>query len=619
MSGFFGIVRTDGVAVEPRFLDQIARCLRFRGPNGTGIWAKNGLGTCFSYLETGTRHQSRSQPVRLAERYVLLGEVRLDGRKRLVDELRENKLAATEEISDEELLLLAWSVWGEAALTKIAGDYSFAVWDAAQKSLCCARDFNGPRPLFYARRNGVFCFSNTMQVLRMVPEVSADLDDAFVHDFLLEGICSDPARSVWRDVRRLPPGHLLQWKEGNVLVRRFLQLPVEEPLRFKEPGEYLENYRELLVQAVADRLPEGNVSLYLSGGLDSSSVCAVASRMATAPANAGKLKAFTISWKPLFDDPEPRFARIAGEYLGLRHEILGEETIHSLDGVAAEPTPEPTSDLFHYRACRIFKKIAAHSPVVLSGDGGDNVLTGQAWPYFQYLRARGDWREIARSFGGYFSEHLRFPPLRGGFRGKFRRWFGGAPAAREIPSWLNEGFSKHCREQTPEGGAARDPLNAHPVHPQAYASLHSGYWASVLEDEDAGWTGIQLETRAPLLDLRLLRFLLRLPPIPWCIDKELTRRAMKPWLPVEILKRPKSPLLQDPLEACQKKAAWRPQPEENPSNLIREFVNWEDWRATLTNSKGSLSWVHLYPLSLELWLKDIENREGIQYSARKGA
>jgi asparagine synthase (glutamine-hydrolysing) len=612
VSGFFGVVRTDGAAVEPRFLEQVAQRLRFRGPDGAVMSANDGLGTCFTYLATGTRHQSRSQPVRLADRYALLGEVRLDARKLLVEELQENRLAATQETSDEELLLLAWSVWGEGALTKILGDYSFAIWDAVKKSLCCARDFNGPRPFFYAWRNGVFCFSNTMQVLRLVPEISTELDDAFVRDFLLEGICNDPERSVWRDVRRLPAGHLLQWKEGGVHVRRFLQLPVEEPLRLKLPGEYLENYRELLVQAVADRLPEGKVSLYLSGGLDSSSVCAVAARMATARGDSGKLKAFTISWRPLFDDPEPRFAQIASRHLGLPHEVLGEDTIHFPDTVAAEPTPEPTSDLFHDRACRIFRRIAAHSPVVLSGDGGDNVLTGQAWPYFQYLRVRGDWREIARSFGGYFGEHLRFPPLRGGFRGKFRRWFGGAPAAPEIPSWLNEEFSRRCGMQTRKTGETREGFEPHPVHPQAYASLHSGYWARVLEDEDAGWTGIQLETRAPLLDLRLLRFLLRLPPVPWCIDKEVTRRAMDSWLPAEILKRPKSPLLQDPLEACQKRAGWRPQPEAAPPKLVHEFVNWKVWRTTLENSKGSLSWGHVYPLSLALWLKGIENREGIE-------
>jgi asparagine synthase (glutamine-hydrolysing) len=619
MSGFFGIVRSNGVAVEPRFLDQVAQRLHFRGPDGGQTWAKDGLGICVSYLETGTRHQSRNQPVRLAERYTLAGEVRLDARKQLVEELKENQKQVTEEAADEELLLQAWSVWGERALTKLLGDYSFALWDAAQQALFCARDFNGARPFFYALQRGVFSFSNTMQILRMVPDVSGELDDVFVRDFLLEGVCKDPARTVWRDIRRLPSGHLLQWAGGSVKVRRFLQLAVEEPQHLKEPGEYLENYRELLVQAVADRLPEGKVSLYLSGGLDSSSVCAVAARMVPAQGPSGKLKAFTVSWRPLFDDPEPRFARITAQHLGLPQEILEEDTIHPLDGMAAERTPEPTPELFLDGGCRILMKIAAHAPVVLSGDGGDNVLTGQAWPYFQYLRARGEWGKITRTFGGYFGGHWRFPPLRGGFRSKVPRWFGAESTPEESRSWLNEEFSKRCCARSSESGAAQKPLDAHPVHPQAYASLHSGYWASVLEGEDAGWTGIHLETRAPLLDLRLLRFLLRLPPVPWCIDKELARRAMRPWLPAEILRRPKSPLLRDPLEACQERTGWRPQPVENPPKLIHEFVNWKDWIETLERSKGSVPWAQLYPLSFSIWLKNIENQQGIQYSAREGA
>src|ERR1700675_4763278 len=137
MSGFFGILRTDGEAVEPRFLEQVAQRLRFRGPDGGHTWAKDGLGTCFAYLETGTRHQYRSQPVRLGERYTLIGEVRLDARKQLIAELLENQQQVTGETSDQELLLLVWSVWGERALTEILGDFSLALWDASLRSLFC--------------------------------------------------------------------------------------------------------------------------------------------------------------------------------------------------------------------------------------------------------------------------------------------------------------------------------------------------------------------------------------------------------------------------------------------------------------------------------------------------
>ena len=612
MSGFFGMVRTDGVAVEPRFLDQVAQRLRSRGPDAGHTWAKDGLGTCFSYLETGTRHQSRSQPVRLADRYALLGEVRLDARGKLVEELQANQAPPTEEASDEELLLLAWSAWGEGALSKLLGDYSFAIWDALRQSLFCARDFAGARPFFYAWRGGVFRFSNTLQVLRLDPGISDDLDDSFVRDFLLTGLCSDPTRTVWRDVRRLPAGHRLVLSGAELQVKRFLNLPIEEPLRLKRADEYLENYRDLLGQAVADRLPEGKVSLYLSGGLDSSSVCATASRIAREKGNSPALKAFTISWRPLFNDLEPKFAQMTAQHLGLAHEILEENSIRPDEREAAAASPEPTAEFFLDRDHRFYQAISLHARVVLSGDGGDDVLSGQSWPYLKYLYERGEWGDIIRNFGGYLGTRGRFPPLRGGFRSRIRRWFGSHDTPQQLPAWLNQEFSERCRAQSAERFQERPSIEEHPVHPTAYRSLHSGYWASVLESEDAGCTGVNLETRASLLDLRILRFLLRLPPVPWCANKELSRRAMKDALPGKILVRCKTPLLEDPLEAGWQRFGWRPHPEKHPPKMIHEFVKWGNLLETLESSKGLISSENLYALAFSHWLKVIEKEGGIQ-------
>src|SRR5258708_12860594 len=95
MSGFFGMLRTDGAAVEPRFLDQVAQHLHFRGPDGGHTWSKNGLGTSFAYLETGPRHHSCNQHVRLGERYALLGEVRVHARPPLIPEFLQNDSQAT--------------------------------------------------------------------------------------------------------------------------------------------------------------------------------------------------------------------------------------------------------------------------------------------------------------------------------------------------------------------------------------------------------------------------------------------------------------------------------------------------------------------------------------------
>lgn len=611
MSGFFGMARTDGTAVEPRFLEMIAQRLRFRGPDGGRTWSKDAYGACFAYLETGTRHQSRGQPVQLGERYWLLGEVRLDARNELIRALREKELGATEEVSDEELMLLAWSVWGEGALAKFLGDYSFAIWDASQNTLFCARDFCGARPFFYSWREGIFCYSNTLNVLRLVPAISDTLDDSYVWEFLHTGFCSDPARTVWRDIRRLPAGHRLILSGGQIHVQRFLNLPIEEPLRFKHSSEYLENYRELLGQAVGDRLPKGKAAFSLSGGLDSGSVCATAARIASERGNPESLKAFTINWRPLFDDPEPEFAKLTAKHLGLAHEILEENSIRP-DESGAASAPEPSSEFFLNRDHRFRQTISKHARVVISGDGGDDVLSGQSWPYLKYLYGRREWAEILGSFGGYLVSHGHFPPLRGGFRSKLRRWVGAKEATPQLPVWLNEEFAERRRAESEASFQKRSGIEEHPLHPDAYRALHGGYWASVHETEDAGYTGALLETRAPLLDLRILRFLLHLPPVPWCINKELCRRAMKGSLPGQVLARPKAPLTEDPLELCWRRGGWRPIPEKNPPKMMYEFVKWSSWLATLENTKGYFHYEYLYPLSFMLWLKAIEKKRGIQ-------
>jgi asparagine synthase (glutamine-hydrolysing) len=612
MSGFFGMLRTDGAAVEPRFLEEVGRRMHFRGPDGCQTWVNDGFGTCFTYLETGTRHQVRSQPVQLGERCTLLGDVRLDARKQLISELVEKQQPASDETSDHELLLLAWTAWGEETPAKLLGDFSFALWDAPRQSLFCARDFAGARPFFYFWKGSVFCFGNTLNLLRLVPGVSDALDDCFVRDFLLTGICSDPARTVWRDVRRLPAGHRLILSGDRIEVRRFMKLPIEEPLHLKDAGEYLENYRQLLGQAVGDRLPDGKVSLYLSGGLDSSSVCAATARIAAENGNVAALKAFTISWRPLFHDAEPRFAQLTARHLGLAHEILEENSVRPDEHRTAAISPEPSAEFFLDRDRRFYQAASQHARVILSGDGGDDVLSGQSWPYLKYLHERGGWGEILRNFGGYLGVHGRFPPLRGGFRNKVRRWFGAKEGFKRLPSWLNSEFAERSRAEYDERFQESTRIEEHPLHPDAYRALHSGYWANVHENEDAGCTGVLLETRTPLLDLRILRFLLRLPPVPWCVNKELTRRAMKGQLPDKVLVRPKAPLPEDPLQACWQREGWRPLPEKNPPKTIHEFVNWERWLATFESAKGYFFYEYLYPISLSLWLKAIEKEGGIQ-------
>jgi asparagine synthase (glutamine-hydrolysing) len=272
-----------------------------------------------------------------------------------------------------------------------------------------------------------------------------------------------------------------------------------------------------------------------------------------------------------------------------------------------ESSPELTFSPFLGASRKQFQQVAAHSRVVLSGDGGDNVLTGQSWPYLSHLAKHSDWAAIAKTFGGFFLLHGTLPPLRGGFRNKTRRLLGMDDVWADYPQWVSPDFEIRVGLRQRWLELSRDPVFEHPIHPEAFASLNSAYWSVILEDEDAAYTSALLEARAPLLDFRVLRFLLRVPPVPWCVDKFLLREAMKSRLPPEILLRPKSPLADSPLDASIRVRQWRPLLPAQPPAPVYQFVNWLKWRGTLENSQGSFTAANLRPFALFRWLKAIEN------------
>jgi asparagine synthase (glutamine-hydrolysing) len=202
------MIRDDGHPVDLSFLEKTVPALSFSGPDGTSFWAIEAVGGCFTLMRTGPAPQAECQPVVLDKRFWLWGDVRLDHRQELQTQLGE--LQANPEETSENLLLRAWRKWGPSALERASGDYSFALWDAQEQTLWCTRDFVGARPFYYPQVRGIFCFSNTLEILLQVPEISAELGESFLGDFLLQGSSMESSRTVYRDIRSLPPGHLLR-------------------------------------------------------------------------------------------------------------------------------------------------------------------------------------------------------------------------------------------------------------------------------------------------------------------------------------------------------------------------------------------------------------------------
>jgi asparagine synthase (glutamine-hydrolysing) len=616
MSGFAGIVCADRETPDPRLLDCMVEHLRFRGPDSAHIWRRPGAGFCFTLLCTGPSPQAATQPCSVDGRVWLLGDVRLDDREELIDRLQQSGQTADGDATNEELVLRAWRQWGEAGLANLMGDLSFALWDAQERKLWCLRDFIGARPFFYAHAGSRLVFSNALNAVRLAPEFSAKLDPHFIGDFLLQSCCSDAERTAFQDIRRLPPGHVLCYSNAQVQVRRYSRLPVEEPLLFKRPEEYLEQFRELLEQAIRERLPRAGVGVFMSGGLDSTSVAATAKRVQTARGIPDSVRAHTVDYTPLFDDPEGAFASQAAEHIGIPLGVL-----HGADCSPFEAcedrsfaTPEPCADPFLALQVKIYLQLGSQSRVAFTGDGGDDILTGRAWPHLTYLLRRGQVGALMRFFGGYILRHRALPPLRVGIRTRLRRLLGQRDESSEYPAWLEPRFEKqfHLRERWRKLQESSKP--EHPLHPAAHSGLNSSGWSVILENEDAGWTGVPVETRAPLLDERLIRFLLRVPPVPWCMNKQLLREAMRGLLPEEVRLRRKTPLSGDPLQIHEQKNGWKPVLPKESCERLADFVNCRMLSATFRSNPGLALWDEIRPVALGIWLKGVENTKRIQYS-----
>jgi len=184
----------------------------------------------------------------------------------------------------------------------------------------------------------------------------------------------------------------------------------------------------------------------------------------------------------------------------------------------------------------------------------------------------------------------------------------------EFPPWLEPNFVEQHNLRGRWQELQNSPKSCHPLHPIALAGLSSKFWSNVFESEDAGWTGLPVELRAPLLDQRLLRFLLRVPPVPWCMEKTLLREAMRGMLPEEVRARPKTPLLCDSIKHFIDSRKWGPLPLPQPAAELGQFVDWEQLGTTLANASGSTLWVSLRPVSLCSWLKvkGVVNEEQIR-------
>ncbi|MGB7729029.1 MAG: asparagine synthase-related protein [Candidatus Acidiferrum sp.] len=550
MSGIVGIFHRDGAPIDPTLLQSLVDFLAYRGPDARGSWLETSIGLGHTLLRTTRESDGERQPMSLNERYWIVADARLDCRAELIAELQRTKPELRSNVPDCELILQAYADWGTECVDHLRGDFSFAVWDVKHKRLFCVRDHFGIKPFYYANIGDLFLFSNTLNCIRMHPLVPAELNERALGDFLLFALNYDDATTAFRDIQRLPPAHSLTVETRGTRMRRYWSPPTDGRICYAKPEEYVENFKALLESAVSDRLRTDNIGLLLSGGLDSPSVAVVAKEISARGSAASQIQAYTYVYKPLIPDEEGDYAGEVGEFLNIPVKFMAMDQAQLFEPCDHPDRcwPEPVDSPFLAVISNDYRNISKDCRVLLSGEGCDNLMDFQMWPYADDLRRRGEWRRLLTDVANYI--WVRPFPWRG-IRARALRLARKDPDEPIYPSWLAPEFSR--RANLPDRWKEQTGLSklwvAHPIHPRGHGSLTQPLWTSMFEQEDPGGTGCPVELRYPFLDLRIVNFLLSIPPFPWFFKKTLVRQAMAGRLPERVRTRPKTSLQGDPVSA----------------------------------------------------------------------
>lgn len=459
----------------------------------------------------------------------IAGSIRLDAR----DDLRAALGVADKSIGDPALCLHAWRRWGDGFVDRLAGDFAFALWDEMRRRLLLARDQLGIRSLFYARIGAAWLASDSLEGLAARPGLDKRLDETWIGDFLATGHSLDPERTVYAAVKRLPPGHCATLTGDGKSVRRYWQLTVDEPLFLRDGRAYGERLRELAKAAIRDRAPAGRLGISMSGGLDSTTLAALSVEVLS----VAQVTARCTHFETLMADDEPHFAGLAAKSLGI---ALGFDKADA----AYDPqwrergirTAEPTPTIVNaHREEALARSMAAEAGVWLYGEGPDNALAFEREAYLRWLMRTGRWARAASAVAHYVGLKLRE-------RGPRRQPSLTLPSVSSgLPAWLRPDFVERIGLRERFRAFDSPPPNDHPWHPRAVGSFGTPVWQSLLGNLEAD-RAHGLDWRHPYLDLRVLQFLLSVPPVPWARRKLVLREAMRGRLPVELLERRKTPL-----------------------------------------------------------------------------
>jgi asparagine synthase (glutamine-hydrolysing) len=450
--------------------------------------------------------------------------------------------------ADTETVLRAFIEWGTECFSRLRGMFGVALWTESERRLVLARDRMGIKPLYIARVEDDLFFGSELKSIFIHPEIDRRLDLAALDCYLALNYVPGP-RTLVEGVEKLRPGYWLEWRDGRVRSEPYWTLPFESPsqISLEDATEELDS---LLQQSVREHLlSDVPLGLWLSGGIDSSTILHYATHALGAP-----LKTFSVSFHGRSFDETGYIRPIAARY-GAQHEELDLNTGLNLAGAIesfASYADEPNADAGALPVWFLSKMTSQSVRVALSGEGTDELLGG----YLTYrandlARTARRLPSAALGFGTAVARRWPVSDEKIGFEYKLNRFLAGCRMRPERAHvYWNGTFSdaekqRLLRTELPnELSSLLGELSRAGDHTGAYLWFDQKYFLpdDILAKVDRISMAHSVEVRPPFLDHRIVEFAARLPEhlkIRGAEQKVVLRRLMKNRLPESVLRRKK--------------------------------------------------------------------------------
>ncbi len=499
MCGIAGLVDLKGREVRKETIKVMTDALKHRGPDGEGQWVHENVGIGHRRLAIIDLSDAASQPMQSRdERYILSYNGEIYNYKEIQKELEALGYQFHTK-SDSEVLLFSLIEWKEKALIRFNGMFAFAFYDSLSGYMLLGRDRYGIKPLYYSMQDSYFAFGSEQKAIKSRSNFSSILDkEALLEYMTFQNIFTD--KTLERDIKLLPAGHFIQVntkRVSSIEPRQYWDYHFSEPEKPNLEEEYVEELDRLFQQAVKRTLiSDVEIGAYLSGGMDSGSITAVAARQNP------NLKTFTVGFDlssasgiELGFDERSKAEAMSAMFKTEHYEAVlkagdMEKSLSSLVWHLEEPrVGQSYPNLFAAKLASKWVK------VVLSGAGGDELFGGYPWRYYKGAGS-ANFREY---IDGYYLYWQRLVDNKG-----LRRIF--SPIASDVSGvWTRDIFENVFKSHANNLKSPADYVN-HSLYFEAKTFLHGLF---VVEDKLS--MAHSLETRVPFMDNDLVDFAMRLP------------------------------------------------------------------------------------------------------------